>query len=90
MWVRRNGVVNFIQREGRTSASKIAPVEIGLQSLVLFPVGTIGIGSVLCHIKIVLFIICISLAAAVKKIFTFPWKSLLNISWAAESMIIYA
>ena len=42
-----NGVVSFITKDGRTSASNTAPVETGLQSLVLLAVG-VGIGSVPC------------------------------------------
>lgn len=41
--MRRNGVVSFIRRLGRTSARRIAPVETGLQSLELFC--EIGVGS---------------------------------------------
>lgn len=46
--VRRKGIVSFIARLGRTSASKMAPVETGLQSLeLLFTIG-LGVGFVLC------------------------------------------
>lgn len=45
IWVRRNGVVIFIAKLGRMSASKMAPVDTGLQSLVLFVIG-VGVGAV--------------------------------------------
>lgn len=45
--VKRKGIVSFMAKLGSTSASKIAPVETGLQSLELF-VGGLGEGSVLC------------------------------------------
>ena len=56
MCVKRNGIVSFIARLGRTSASKIAPVETGLQSLVLFVVW-LGVGTVLYNLILNLCII---------------------------------
>ncbi len=49
MCVKRKGIVSFMAKLGSTSASKIAPVETGLQSLELF-VGGLGEGSVLCKV----------------------------------------
>lgn len=50
MCVKRNGVVSFMARLGKTSANKIAPVETGLQSLELFVTGA-GVGTVFFRLQ---------------------------------------
>lgn len=57
VWVKRNGVTSFVVKLGMTSARRIAPVDTGLQSLVLLPTGG-GTGSVLWKIHQIIKKIC--------------------------------